>query len=129
MSLQRFVSLSITISFALCMIGSLPTTVKAATGLVTGEEIDMVFTKRQTKKAGKISKKRRNDAADPSDALGTIYGSLLLSVSRNPTLADELIKLAAFGHASVIGGEDLEHIPALFDEIGEAMNMTNMLGF
>lgn len=36
------------------------------------------------------------------DALGTIFGSLIIGVSRNPSLKDELSKIAAFGAGLVV---------------------------
>ena len=48
--------------------------------------------------------------SEKADAIGTIYGSLVIGVSRNPSLKDELFKLATLGHAAALAGDDVDEI-------------------
>jgi hypothetical protein len=54
---------------------------------------------------------------DLSAGIGTIYHGLVLGLSRNPSLRDEMLKTAAFAHASVIAGNDVTRIKDLYDAI------------
>lgn len=49
--------------------------------------------------------KNKQQKCCPQDAIGTIWGSLVLGVSRNPTLKDELFKAAIQGTAAVLAGD------------------------
>jgi len=69
-----------------------------------------------------------NCESDVQDALGTIYGLLVMGVSRNPSLREELVKIATFGHASVLAGRDEELIQEKYDALFAAAN-TTMLSF
>jgi len=40
-----------------------------------------------------------------TDAIGTIWGSLVLGISRNPSLKDELYKAAVIGSSIVLAGD------------------------
>lgn len=48
----------------------------------------------------------RRQKCCPEDAIGTVYGSLVIAISRNPSLSDELLKTAIIGHASILAGND-----------------------
>ncbi|GFH53225.1 predicted protein [Chaetoceros tenuissimus] len=52
----------------------------------------------------------RSAKNDPLDAIGVIYGSLIIGVSRNPSLKNELVELALLGHASALTGDDLDSL-------------------
>ena len=64
-------------------------------------------------------------AENKADAIATIYGSLIIAVSRNPPLKDELFEVATFGHAAALAGDDVDKIDDIaldiFDEL-DALN-------
>jgi F0F1-type ATP synthase membrane subunit c/vacuolar-type H+-ATPase subunit K len=54
---------------------------------------------------------------DLSAGIGTIYHALVMAISRNPSLRNNLLRAAVFGHASVIAGNDVTKIKDLYDAI------------
>ncbi len=72
-------------------------------------------------------KSNKATAAGVADAIGTIHAALIIGVSRNPSLRDELMKIAFFGHASVLAGGDLEMTPDILSDLLVAFNETKDL--
>ncbi len=92
--------------------------------LITGEDgLDVIFNKPGSQNERRNRKiKLKYDGT--SEAIGSIYSSLVIGVSRNPSLKDELLNIANYGHASVLAGEDLEMIPEFFEAIRGSVNET-----
>ena len=65
--------------------------------------------------------------SEKADAIGTIYGSLALSVSRNPSLKTELFQIALFGHAAALAGDDVDEfsdkVESLVEEYEEVLGV------
>jgi len=66
-----------------------------------------------------------NDGSEESQAAtGLIVGNLLIGVSRNPSLKDELKKIAIFGSALAYSNGDIHKVPAIAAQIAEAQAFT-----
>ena len=66
-----------------------------------------------------------NDGSEESQAAtGLIYGNLVIGVSRNPSLKDELNKEAIFGSALAYSNGDIHKVPTIAAEIAVAQRET-----
>lgn len=66
-----------------------------------------------------------NDGSEESQAAaGLIYGNLLIGVSRNPSLKDDLEKEAIFGSALAYSNGDIHKVPAIAAQIAIAQAIT-----
>ncbi len=87
------------------------------TAAITGDEsLDLILNTpgSQNERRTSTNKKKYDGTID---AIGSIYASLVIGVSRNPSLKDALMNITNYGHAAVLAGEDLEMIPEFFETL------------